>query len=272
MKPQRIIVFGSTGRVGGHFLQYALQAGRHVTAFARNPAKITKRHANLMTVQGDTLDPESVRRALEPGFDAVVMVVGVDPLKPSTVVQDSVRTIFEAMTAAGISRYLGISGTAQMPATPLGAVTQFFIRRAIAAASDHQRAFELVAGSKLDHALVACPYIKDGTLTRRYHLEPGRFPGGYKTISPEDVANFLAREGGESRYHRQTVAIWFGRRHGRGRRQPRGRGFHRRGARAAARAAGRAGLFGERHGACATSGARGSASANASAGVGHCLP
>jgi putative NADH-flavin reductase len=208
MNNQRVIVFGATGRVGTGFLAYALDAGHQVTAFVRTPAKLTVRHPNLNVVQGDATVLADVTRALEPGFDAVVMTVGADPLKPSTVVQDSVKTIVEAMNTTGVRRYLGITGTAQMPATPMGAVTQFFIRRLIAAAADHQRAFETVVGSTLDYALVACPYIKDGARTGAYQIEPGRFPGGFKTISAPDVADFLAKEVGERRYHRQTVGIW----------------------------------------------------------------
>jgi uncharacterized protein len=206
---QRVIVFGATGRVGASFLEYALDAGHRVTAFVRTPGKLSLRHANLKVVQGDATDQESVTQALKTGFDAVVMAVGANPLKASTVVQDSVKTITEAMRLTGTHRYLGVSGTAQMPATPLGAVSLFFVRLFIAAATDHQRAYETVASSDLDYALAACPYIKDGARTGQYHLEPGRFPGGFKIISAPDVADFLARELSEGHYHRQAVGIWY---------------------------------------------------------------
>ncbi len=209
MSSQRVIVFGSTGRVGASLLEYALNAGHHVTAFARTPAKVTLRHANLSVVQGDTTDPESVARALEAGFDVIVMAVGANPLRPSTVVQDSVKVITEAMKAAGLTRYLGVSGSAQLPATPLGAISLFFVRLLIAAATDHQRAYEIVADTSLDYALAACPYINDGKHTGKYHLETGKFPGGFKIISAHDVADFLTREIAEARYHRQAVGIWY---------------------------------------------------------------
>ena len=212
MEPQgvskRIIIFGATGRVGRSLVDYALEAGHHVTAFARTPSKITRTHPHLQVVQGDIYQPETVNRALEAGFDDVVMVVGDDPLKPSTVVRDTVSTLIRAMGTTGQSRYLGITGTAQMPATPFGAFTQFFIRRFIKAAADHQAAYDQITASSLDYVLAACPYIKDGIRTTRYHRVPGRFPGGYKTISPEDVADFFAREISERHYHRQVIGIW----------------------------------------------------------------
>ena len=205
---RRIIIFGATGRVGRSLVDYALEAGHHVTAFARTPSKITRTHSRLSVVQGDIYQPQTVRRALEAGFDDVVMVVGDDPLKASTVVRDTVSTLIQAMEATGLTRYLGITGTAQMPATPLGALTQFFIRRLIKAAADHQAAYALIAASSLDYVLAACPYIKDGPRTARYRRVPGRFPGGYRTISPEDVADFFAQEIQARQYHRQVIGIW----------------------------------------------------------------
>ena len=209
MDTKRLMVFGATGRVGAAALQKALDAGHDVTAFARTPAKVTLSHPHLHVVQGDTAQPHSILAALEPGFDAAIMAVGADPLKVSTVVQDSVRHILEAMRQAGVPRYIGITGTAQMPATPFGSFTQVLVRRFIKAAADHQVAYDLVVASGLDYVLAACPYIRDGQERGRYQVVPGRFPGGFKTIAPPDVADFLAREAGEERFHRQTVGIWY---------------------------------------------------------------
>ena len=146
--------------------------------------------------------------AASPDATAVVMTVGADPLRPSTVVTDTVRNLTAAMTTTGPRRYLGITGTAQMPATLFGRITQVAIRRAIKAAADHQGAYDIVTATDLDYTLAACPYIKDGPHTGRYHREPGRFPGGFKTITPADVADFLVDELGAHHHHRRTVGIW----------------------------------------------------------------
>jgi uncharacterized protein len=207
---EHAVVFGATGRVGAAVVRLALDAGHEVTAVARDPAKITATDERLHAVAGDTLDAASVRRVLSDaaGATAVVMAVGADPLRPSTVVTDTLRNLTKAMADAGPGRYLGITGTAQMPATAFGRLTQAAIRRAIKAAADHQGAYDIIVATDLDYALAACPYIKDGPATGRYHREPGRFPGGFKTITPGDVADFLVRELAEHRYHRRTVGIW----------------------------------------------------------------
>jgi putative NADH-flavin reductase len=207
---EHAVVLGATGRVGAAVVTFALEAGHRVTAVARNPAKVGVSHDRLSVVQGDTLDPAGIRSVLAaiPDATAVVMAVGADPLRPSTVVTDTVRNLASAMVTNGPPRYLGITGTAQMPATLLGRITQAAIRRAIKAAADHQGAYDIITATDLDYTLAACPYIKDGPHTGRYHREPGRFPGGFKIITPADVADFLVDELGAHHYHRQTIGIW----------------------------------------------------------------
>ena len=210
MATQHAVVFGSTGRVGSAVVRIALARGDHVTAVARDPAKVQQRDARLTVVRGDTSDPQSVAAVLTAAADAtaVVMAVGSDPLKASTLVTTTVRHIAQAMPAAGLRRYLGVSGTAQMPATVLGRITQFGLRRAIKATADHQSAYDVITATDLDYVLAGCPYIKDGPATSRYHEHPGKFPGGYKTITPTNVADFQCTELDRERYHRQIVGIW----------------------------------------------------------------
>jgi putative NADH-flavin reductase len=206
------IIFGATGRVGSAAIRIALERGLDVIAVARNPQKLTITHERLHVITGDTLNPESVTATLEQarslGATAVVMVVGANPLKASTVVTKTVRNITEGMPQVDLTRYLGISGTAQMPATRLGRVSQAAIRLFIQAARDHQGAYDILTSTTLDYVLAGCPYIKDGPATGSWIEEPGRFPGGFKTITPPDVADFLITELTRHRYTRQIVGIW----------------------------------------------------------------
>jgi putative NADH-flavin reductase len=208
---EHIAVFGPSGRVGGAVLEQALAAGHRVTAIARTPAKVTINHDRLEVLAADATRPDQVLEVLgqTSGLTAVVMAVGSDPLKASTVVTDSVRSIVAAMTQLGVSRYLGVSGTANMPTTTLrGRLSLVPVRRFIKAAADHAAAYEIVRTSDLDYVLAGCPYIRDGASAASYREEPGPFPGGFKTITPAEVADFLVREIVGSRYHHQIVGIW----------------------------------------------------------------
>lgn len=211
MTDEHVVVFGATGRVGAAVLDQALEAGHLVTAVARDPSKVSSRHERLRVVPGDTLAPPTVVAALTDEASpvtAVVMAVGGHALKASTLVTSSVINIMAAMTETGVHRYLGVSGTAQMPATAMGQVTLLGVRLFFKAAADHQGAFDAITASPLDYVLAGCPSIKDGPRTGHYTEQPGPFPGGHKSISPGDVADFLVRQIEHPRYHRQIVGIW----------------------------------------------------------------
>ena len=211
MTDEHVVVFGSTGRVGAEVVDQALEGGQLVTAVARDPSKVSRRHEMLRVVPGDTLEPPTVVAALTDEVSpvtAVVVAVGDDPRKASTLVTNSVINIMAAMTETGVRHYLGISGTAQMPATAWGRVTQLGVRLSFKAAADHQGAYDAITASPLHYVLAGCPHIKDGPRTGHYTEQPGRFPGGYKAISPGDVADFFVRQLQTPSYHRQIVGIW----------------------------------------------------------------
>ena len=48
----RLTVFGATGGVGRGVVLQALDAGHHVTAYFRNPAKLNVTHSDLSVVTG----------------------------------------------------------------------------------------------------------------------------------------------------------------------------------------------------------------------------
>ena len=80
----KIAVFGAGGRTGILLVFQALKEGHHVTAFARNANKITIRHEHLRVVEGDVMNEEKVREAVE-GCDAVLCTLGADRRNPGTI-------------------------------------------------------------------------------------------------------------------------------------------------------------------------------------------
>ena len=206
-----VLVFGSTGRVGAAVIAQAAAAGHRVTAFVRDPKRLVRTEGDVSIAVGDIYNPETVEQAMAPGFDAVIVAVGADPLKPSTVVTDSARAIVAAARNAGVRRYLGITGTAEMPnKTILGRLSTAVLRLTPVgnAAKDHDGAFAAVQLSGLDWTLAGCPYIKDGDARGTYRTSLV-FPGGFKIIHPDDVAHFLVRELGEHQHPNAVVGIWY---------------------------------------------------------------
>jgi uncharacterized protein YbjT (DUF2867 family) len=202
-----VLILGATGRVGSEAVRLAAAAGHHVTAFVRDPAKLAGT-AGFEIAVGDVTKPETLARALV-GKEAVLNAVGVDPLKPSTFVTDSARVIVSAMEAAGLRRYVAVSGTANMPKTLIGTVAAEVleltpVRHAI---KDHEGAYEIIKASSLDWTLAGCPWIKDGPGAGIY-VESDVFPGGMKVIHPGQVAHFLTKVIDKKDYFHRIVGIW----------------------------------------------------------------
>jgi len=204
-----VIVFGATGRVGRAFVGKAVNAGHRVTAFVRNSSG-----ANLngvVLVQGDVRDNLSVRASLAGGFDAVIVCIGQAGLKPSTIVSEGFGAIVTGMTALGLRRFIGVSGSAEMPQkTRAGKLYTALLRHTPVgnAVRDHDGGLRVLQASSLDWTLAGCNYLADGPERGRYRTSL-IFPGGFKIIHPGDVADFLLQEMMEPRHVRQVVGLWY---------------------------------------------------------------
>ena len=102
----KIIVYGSTGRVGSRVVNEALNRGHEVTAVSRDPARIKQRNDKLSAVKGDILESESIVRLVADQDVVVVSVRGsVDGSKdPAQTVQ---RVAAEILV--GVLRNMGES-------------------------------------------------------------------------------------------------------------------------------------------------------------------
>lgn len=205
-----IFLLGATGRVGKEFLRLALAAGHTVSALVRDASKIPAA-PSLTLFTGDIYQEDALRSAFSSGtWDAVVNLIGTDPLKASTLVSDTARALVALCQETHTSRYLAISGTAEMPHTGIGGITIFVMRRTPIghAIRDHDAALDIVASSSLDWALVGCPWIKDGP-GRGTYTTADTFPGGMKSIHPADVALAVFRELDTPAHHQQIFGIWY---------------------------------------------------------------
>jgi putative NADH-flavin reductase len=176
----------------------------------RDPSKVAA-SPSLTLFPGDVYDEDALRSSFRSAtWDAVVNLIGTDPLKASTLVTDTARALVALCQETQTSRYLAISGTAEMPHTGIGGITIFIMRRTPIghAIRDHDGALDIVAASTLDWALVGCPWIKDGPGLGTY-TTASAFPGGMKSIHPADVALAMFRELETPAHHRQIFGIWY---------------------------------------------------------------
>jgi hypothetical protein len=107
----KLTIFGATGGTGRQLTEQALAAGHDVTAVVRDPARLAvARSPRLHVITADVLDPAAIVPAVD-GADAVATAIGPRGNGPTTLSQDSVRSIIQAMHKAGTRRLLTVSGS-----------------------------------------------------------------------------------------------------------------------------------------------------------------
>jgi len=107
----KLTILGASGATGTCLTEQALAADHEVTAIVRDPARMSiPIHPRLRVVTADVMDPASITPAVE-GAAAVITAVGPRGTGPTTVIQDSVRSIIQAMQKSGIRRLLEVSGS-----------------------------------------------------------------------------------------------------------------------------------------------------------------
>ncbi len=204
----KLVIFGSTGSIGRHLLNQALQQGYSVTAFARDAAKIDSKHENLQVIQGDVMDPASVEKAI-PGHEAVLCSLGAG--RKGAVRSEGTRNIINAMEKAGVRRLicqstLGV-GDSQANLNFFWKYIMFGILLRPAYA-DHVSQENHVIQSKLDWTIIRPAAFTDGERTGKYRHG---FSGTDKTvtlkISRADVADFMLKQLTDDTYLRKTPGL-----------------------------------------------------------------
>ena len=204
----KLIVFGSTGSIGRHLLNQALQQGYSVTAFARDVAKIDIQHENLQVIQGDVMDSASVERAI-PGHDAVLCSIGAG--RKGKIRSEGTRNIINAMEKAGVRRFicqstLGV-GDSQANLNFFWKYIMFgFLLRP--AYTDHVNQENHVMQSKLDWTIIRPAAFTDGERTGQYlHGFSGTDKAAKLKISRADVADFMLKQLTDDTYLRKTPGL-----------------------------------------------------------------
>lgn len=189
----RVVVFGSTGGIGGEVVDRALAAGHQVVAVARDPAKVAQRDG-VTAAAADITDADAVARAVS-GVDAVVWAVGPtsNTADEPPMFERGAQNLVAGMRAAGVKRLVALSGagiTLDGERKPLAgrlmsAVVGVLARHVVEA---KRREYEVFRDSGLDWTLVRPPRVVDG--------EPrGSYEAGdrlaRRRVTQADLAQFM---------------------------------------------------------------------------------
>ena len=193
----KLVIFGSTGSIGTHVVEQALEQGHTVTAFVRNSIKLNHSHPNLNIFTGDVMNPTLVEQAVI-GHDAAICVLGSGKKLSGNVRSQGTKNIIQALEKAGIKRFICQStlGTGDSWSN-LNFYWKYimfgFILRKVFA--DHQIQEQYVQHSNLDLTIIRPAAFIKGTRTGKYrHGFPSSDRTSSLTISRRDVADFILKQ------------------------------------------------------------------------------
>jgi len=208
-----VAVFGATGKIGRHVIDQLLAAGHTVTAYVRDPSKLTSTHPNLTVIQGGLDDRAGIGRAVA-GADAVISALGPSLRRGATgtPVSDGTRAIVAAMQAAGARRFIGLATPSVADPrdrpTLKGKLLPVLARLALPNALTELRGMtDAVTSSELDWTIarITSPNDKPATGAIRSAFL-GRDKVG-SAMTRADIASFLISQLTDDTYHRAAPAI-----------------------------------------------------------------
>lgn len=192
-----LLVIGATGGTGLEVVRQALADGHHVTALARDPARLPLQHSALNVVRGDVLDPATLDRALA-NAHAVISALGVRlGQPPGTTRSRGTAALLQAMSSAGVKRLVAVSTIGTVGSRPAqSAISRWLLPRLIGAQrlaeADAQET--IIAKSQAAWTIVRPPRLLDGAAVGRVRAAVGMRTSMRSQIRRADLARFLLDE------------------------------------------------------------------------------
>ena len=205
----KIAVIGATGRTGRPLVAELPRRRHDITVLVRDPVKLGELAEQVRVVTGDSSTRSDLDR-LVAGTDAVVSALG--PIaKEASLHTETATALVGAMNAAGVRRFVGVSGAGiDVPGDQ-----KFFFAKVISKAiqtlggelvKDKPAEHEVYAASDLAWTLVRPPRLVDGDATGRLEHHAHRSTKSTK-ITRADLAALLADVVEQDFYQRQAPFV-----------------------------------------------------------------
>ncbi len=208
----KIVVFGASGGTGQELVKQASALGHEVTAFVRNPDRVTGRD-RLRVVVGDARNSHAVATAIA-GQQAVLSALGARSLANDSLLPRSMALILSAMQQNGVRRLivLGASGVWPDAGKRLSPAMQFLLRAVAATVlrrpfRSQRRMQELIRASDTDWTVIQPPRLLDQPGRGRYRVDGEALPGGGTRIARADVAAFMLAQLTSDAWVRQSPFV-----------------------------------------------------------------
>ena len=203
------MILGATGATGQHLVSQALQQGHAVTAFVRDPERLTSKHDRLRVVTGTVEDPAALDGAIR-GQDVVISALGRgQSFKSHGLIAKSVPLVVAAMERQGVRRLVFMSAFGvgetwrDVPAMP-----RLFMRTLLRDIyTDKTVGESILRRSQLDWTIVQPVGLTNGPHTGRYRVGERLDLRGFPAISRADVADFILTQLGPETNVRKTLLV-----------------------------------------------------------------
>ncbi len=208
----RILVVGASQGTGALAVEEGLKRGHLVTAFARNPQRLSLDNPNLTRSSGNFHELESVKSAV-PGHDAVIITASATSLRAfkdnPNYFSLGTRHVIEAMKEHSVKRLVVLSALGTGESAKL---VNAFMRMLVVGwllkvpFEDHVRQEQLTRDSGLDWVIARPTRLTNGPARRQYQKKSAIEPVP-NSISRADVADFLLEAVETEQWLRQAVQL-----------------------------------------------------------------
>jgi putative NADH-flavin reductase len=207
----KILLFGATGLTGQEILKQGLELGHELTAYVRNPQKISMIHHPMLSVHvGDAADTRSVVDAVK-GYDVILSALGTGRSLKGDIFSVGIKNIIAGMLEHHVRRIVvmsayGVGDSFSEASIPLRMVAKTLLKETFA---DKALAEEYLRQSHLDWTCVYPVMLTNGS-----KLGPGVYRSGehirvgiVPKISRADVADFMLRIAADDSAIRKTLVV-----------------------------------------------------------------
>ena len=207
----KVVIFGATGQTGRLLTERTVANGHTVTAFVRDPARLTIPSESMSVVRGDVLDAASVDRAVA-GQQAVLVALGTATRRGSPqVLPQGNRHILDAMETQGVRRIVVLSAAGALherAGSVVGSLGLIVARAFLPGVyREHGAMLAELRTRNLDWIAVRPVILTNGPWTGRYRVVIEGIPRGSYRISRADVADFMIRQLTSDEFVRKMPAI-----------------------------------------------------------------
>lgn len=190
---KRILLLGSTGKLGSVVLKMLLVNHYEVTVLVRSPERILIRNQRLKIIKGEVVKKNDLGKALN-DVEVVVSTLGHGFRTPHQIQSITLESLIPLMNKNGIKRVITVTGAAlktkEDPYSFILDVTQ----KALAfidpyRMEDSIKQQELLEKSDLDWTSIRTPVHRDGGST--FGNAGYKQPPPWRRVSRKAVANFI---------------------------------------------------------------------------------